>query len=111
MPGGDEQKTKYVKDGSLANGVYYDLNQWRSGENKAYDGHIAEARVMEGGTALVGAFSQSSTLYRKGGVRVEATNSHVDDFTNNLVTIRAECRMGLETRVPGAVLSGAITAV
>ena len=55
MPGGDEQKTKYVKDGSLANGVYYDLNQWRSGENKAYDGHIAEARVMEGGTALVGA--------------------------------------------------------
>ncbi len=55
MPGGDEQKTKYVKDGSLAAGVYYDLNQWRSGENKAYDGHIAEARVMEGGSALKGA--------------------------------------------------------
>lgn len=55
MPGGDEQKTKYVKDGSLAGGVYYDLNQWRSGENKAYDGHIAEARVMEGGSALQGA--------------------------------------------------------
>lgn len=55
MPGGDEQKTKYVKGGSLADGVFYDLNQWRSGENKAYDGHIAESRVMEGGTALVGA--------------------------------------------------------
>lgn len=55
MPGGDEQKTKYVKDGSLAGGVYYDLNQWRSGENKTYDGHIAEERVMEGGTALKGA--------------------------------------------------------
>lgn len=55
MPGGDEQKTKYVKDGSLAGGVYYDLNQWRSGENKAYDGHITEARVMEGGSALQGA--------------------------------------------------------
>lgn len=55
MPGGDEQKTKYVKDGSLAGGVYYDLNQWRSGENKAYDGHIAEARAMEGGSALQGA--------------------------------------------------------
>lgn len=55
MPGGDEQKTKYVKEGSLAGGVYYDLNQWRSGENKAYDGHIAEARVMEGGSALQGA--------------------------------------------------------
>lgn len=55
MPGAADSKTKYVKDGSLANGVYYDLNQWRSGENKAYDGHIAEARVMEGGTALKGA--------------------------------------------------------
>lgn len=55
MPGADEHKTKYVKDGSLANGVFYDLNQWRSGENKAFDGHVAEQRVMEGGQALVGA--------------------------------------------------------
>lgn len=55
MPGAEEHKTKYVKDGSLANGVFYDLNQWRSGENKAYDGYVAEERVMEGGQALVGA--------------------------------------------------------
>lgn len=55
MPGAADSKTKYVKNGSLAGGVYYDLNQWRSGENKTYDGHIAEERVMEGGTALKGA--------------------------------------------------------
>jgi len=55
MPGADDAKTKYVKGGSLADGVFYDLNQWRSGENKAYDGHIADQRVMEGGQALVGA--------------------------------------------------------
>lgn len=60
MPGAADSKTKYVKDGSLAGGVYYDLNQWRSGENKAYDGHIAEARVMEGGTALKGATGTQS---------------------------------------------------
>ncbi len=33
-----------------------------------------------------------------------------NDYTANLVTIRAETRLGLESRVPGAVLSGAITA-
>lgn len=55
MPGAAETKTKYVKGGSLADGVFYDLNQWRSGENKAYDGYVATERVMEGGQALVSA--------------------------------------------------------
>jgi len=52
MPGADDNKTKYVKDGSVANGIFYDLNQWRSGENKAFDGYVAEKRVAEGGKAL-----------------------------------------------------------
>lgn len=50
-----DTKTKYVKDGSLAKGVFYDLNQWRSGENKAFDGYVANERVMEGGQALISA--------------------------------------------------------
>ena len=58
MPGAAETKTKYVKGGSLADGVFYDLNQWRSGENKAFDGYVAGERVMEGGQALVGAQGQ-----------------------------------------------------
>lgn len=56
--------------------------------------------AIAAGTVLVGAFSQAATLYRKGGIRVEATNSHVDDFTNNLVTIRAEERIALAVRRP-----------
>jgi hypothetical protein len=52
MSAGDEARTKYVSGGSLAEGVFLDLLQWRSGENKAFDGHVAEKRVMEGGTAL-----------------------------------------------------------
>lgn len=55
MPGGNDKKTKYVKDASLADGHYYDLMQWRSGEKKAYDGYVADSRVMEGGKALVSA--------------------------------------------------------
>ena len=56
--------------------------------------------AIAAGTVLVGAFSQAATLYRKGGVRVEATNSHDTDFTNNLVTIRAEERVALAVRRP-----------
>jgi hypothetical protein len=53
MPDGDDNRLKYVAGGSLDEGVFYDLLQWRSGEDKAYDGYVADTRVMEGGSALV----------------------------------------------------------
>lgn len=57
------------------------------------------------GTALVGAFAQAATVYRKGGVRVESTNSHASDFTSNLVTTRAEERIALAVRRPAGVVN------
>ena len=55
MPEGkDDKKTKYVKDGSLASGKYYDLIQWTS-KGAKFDGYVADKRVMEGGKALVDA--------------------------------------------------------
>ena len=48
----DDKKTKYVKDGSLAGGKYYDLMQWTS-KGAKFDGHVADKRVMEGGKGLV----------------------------------------------------------
>lgn len=56
MPEGkDDKKTKYVKDGSLASGKFYDLVQWTSGKGAKFDGYVADKRVMEGGKALVDA--------------------------------------------------------
>ncbi len=53
MPGAkDDRKTKYVKDGSLATGKFYDLLQWKS-HGKPADGYVADRRVMEGGKGLV----------------------------------------------------------
>lgn len=60
--------------------------------------------AVAAGTVLVGAFRQSSTLYRKGGVRVESTNSEGNDFTTNKVTIRAEERVALAVRVPAGLV-------
>ena len=56
--------------------------------------------AIAAGTALVGAFAQAGSVIRKGGVRVESTNSDEDDFTNNRVTIRAEERLALAVRRP-----------
>lgn len=52
------------------------------------------------GTAIVGAFKQSATVYRKGGVRVESTNSDLGKFTSNIVTTRIEERIALAVRIP-----------
>lgn len=58
--------------------------------------------AIPAGTALVGAGKQGATVYRKGGVRVEATNSNEDDFVHNRVTVRAEERVALAVRRPSA---------
>lgn len=66
--------------------------------------------AIAAGTVLVGAFSQGATVYRKGGVRVEATNSHDVDFTSNLVTLRVEERIALAARYPAAFVKVAMAA-
>ena len=60
--------------------------------------------AITAGTVLVGAFQQSATVYRKGGIRVESTNSHASDFTSNLVTVRAEERLALAVRRPAGLV-------
>jgi hypothetical protein len=50
----DEKKTKYVKDGNVGSGMFYDLVQWTS-KGARFDGHVADKRVMEGGKALLDA--------------------------------------------------------
>lgn len=55
-------------------------------------------------TAVVGAFQIAATVYRKGGVRVEATNSDAGKFTSNLITTRIEERLALAVRYPAAIV-------
>ncbi len=47
------------------------------------------------GTAIVGAFGAGAQVVRRGGVSIEATNSHDTYFLKNLVSIRAEERLAL----------------
>jgi HK97 family phage major capsid protein len=63
---------------------------------------VAVTPAMTAGTALVGAYASAAQVFRKGGIRVEASNSHQDFFIKNLVAIRAEERLALAVYRPGA---------
>jgi HK97 family phage major capsid protein len=63
---------------------------------------VAVTPAMAATTALVGAFQQGGQIFRKGGLTVEASNSHADFFQRNLTAIRAEERLELAVYRPGA---------
>lgn len=52
------------------------------------------------GTAVVGAWKAGGQVFRKGGIRVESTNSDGDDFRFNRIAIRAEERLLLAVYLP-----------
>jgi HK97 family phage major capsid protein len=59
------------------------------------------ASIGGAGTALIGTRS-GAQVWRRGGMSVEATNSHSTWFQLNLLAIRAEERLGLAVYRPGA---------
>lgn len=63
---------------------------------------VVATTAMPATTALVGAFAQASQVFRKGGLRVEASNSHADFFQRNETAIRAEQRELLAVYRPSA---------
>lgn len=63
---------------------------------------------MTKGNILIGNAQRAAMLWDRQTLTVEA-GFVGSDFTSNLVTLRAETRLGLETSVPGALLYGAYT--
>ena len=64
---------------------------------------------MTAGQFLIGSLRGAATIYQRQGAVVEMGYVN-DDFTKNLVTIRAEERLGLAVDRPAAIMYGAITA-
>lgn len=64
--------------------------------------------AIERGTYVLGAFRQGATVLRKGGIRVDSTNTNRDDFEYNLITLRAEERLGLMVERPAAFVTGSL---
>jgi HK97 family phage major capsid protein len=62
------------------------------------------------GTVLVGNFSQCAQVFRRQGIQLEMTNSNVDDFVTNLITLRCEERLALAVYRPAGFGKVTLTA-
>ena len=51
----------------------------------------------------------AATIYNREGVRVDMSESDADNFTKNLITLRAERRLLLAVEVPSAIRGGDLT--
>lgn len=103
----DYQALRLTKD---ANGQYFAggpfAGQYGNGgilENPPIWGKttIVTSAIAQG-TILVGAGKLGATVYRKGGLTLQATNTNEDDFVNNKITILGEERVTLAVRRPSA---------
>ena len=81
----------YGNGGYTANPKFWGLN-------------VCTSSKIAQGTAVVGAFKQCASVITKNneGFRVEVSNSDVDDFQKNMITVRVEERLALAVRVPSA---------
>jgi HK97 family phage major capsid protein len=104
----DYQELRLNKDG---NGQYYGggyfAGQYGNGamalQPQIWGLSTVVSPAVAAGKPVVGAFKQAATVYRKGGVKVDATNSDQGKFTKDIVTTRVEERIALAVRVPAAV--------
>lgn len=90
-----------------ANAVRVGVNG--AGQQTLFGIPVVQSVGMTADNVAVGAFNQSGTIYNREGVVVELSDSDSDNFTKNLVTIRAERRLALATEVPAAVRAGDLT--
>lgn len=102
----DWQDVRLAKD---ANGQYYGggpfmgpYGQGGLAQDNIWGLNVVVTPAITEGTALVGAFQVGAQVFRKGGLTVEASNSHSDFFQRNLTAIRAEERLALAVYRPTA---------
>lgn len=103
----DYQEFRLAKD---SNGQYYAGGPFQGpygngevmGEPNLWGVPTIQTTAIPKGTVLLGAGKAAATVYRKGGIRVEASNVDGEDFTHNRFTILAEERLTLAVRRPDA---------
>ena len=94
------QTTQLSKDGE---GRYYGSGPFAGPQAPVLWGvPVAVTPSITANTAFTGAFNSAAQVFRKGGIRIEASNSHADFFVRNLTAIRAEERLALAVYRPAA---------
>jgi HK97 family phage major capsid protein len=91
--------TLAVKKDSVA-GQYYSGGPYAGPARNPWGVAVVISQRAPLGFPLVGNFAQGGQVWRRGGIRLEASNSHDDYFRRNLVAIRAEERLALTIYYP-----------
>ena len=81
------------------------------GQPRVFGIPVVQAIGMAADTFQVGRFSEAYMVYNRDGVVVEMSDSDSDNFTKNLITLRAERRLALATEKPAAVRGGDLTPI
>lgn len=94
---------------TAAGQTLYSVND--AGQARLFGIPVIQAIGMAADTFQVGRFSEAYMVYNREGVVVEMSDSDSDNFTKNLITLRAERRLALATEKPAAVRGGDLTPV
>lgn len=70
---------------------------------------VVASNAVTADNVIVASLAQSATFYNREGVVVEMSDSDSDNFTKNLITLRAERRCALAVERPAAVRYGDLT--
>lgn len=70
---------------------------------------VIQSNGITADTVVVGAFRQAGTIHNREGVVVEMSDSDDDNFTKNLITLRAERRLALTIERPSYIVGGDLT--
>jgi HK97 family phage major capsid protein len=76
-------------------GSYFSGGPYSQAADMPWGLRMVRTTAIPAGSVLVGAFGTQAQVFRKGGLTVDASNSHEDYFSRNLVAIRAEERLAL----------------
>lgn len=88
--------SKNLQGGYFGAGPFMPMQAWT-----LWGKPVAVTTAIPVGTALV-VCGQAATVFRRGGINVQASNSHQDFFIKNLTAIRAEERVALAVMIPAA---------
>lgn len=86
-----------VDDGG---GDYYSGGPYQAAARNPWGLRVVVSQRAPLGFPVVGNFRQGGQVWRKGGIRLEMSNSHDDFFQKNLIAIRAEERVALTVYYP-----------
>ena len=120
---GDTQAANYPADAILVNPVdWWTMRLAKDSNNRYILGDpgvsqpptlfglpVVATNAMTADTVLIASFAQCATFYNREGITVDMSDSDSDNFTKNLITIRAERRCALAVEKPAAVRYGDMT--